>query len=106
VLGGGVRELAGGGGVSDGGGVVEAEHGGEVERVGAAGEGLVELPVDAQPLEGGVQAAERRGERVFADRPGAHRGLVVDDQVGAGGVGPAGAPVVQPGEDEIPGEVI
>jgi hypothetical protein len=75
VFGGGVQELPGGGGVADGGGVVDAEHGGEVERVGAAGEGLVELPVDPQPLEGRVQAAECCGEPVLAHRADAHRGL-------------------------------
>jgi hypothetical protein len=34
------RELAGDGGVADGGGVVDAEYSGKVEGVGAAGEGL------------------------------------------------------------------
>ena len=43
----GLQELAGDGRVLDGGGVVDAEHGGEVQRVGAAGEGFLELPVDA-----------------------------------------------------------
>ena len=53
----GCQELAGDGGVSDGGGVVDAEHGGEVEGVGAAGEGLLELPVGPQSLKGGGQPA-------------------------------------------------
>ena len=43
--------------VLDGGAVVDAEHGGEVQRVGAAGEGFLELPVDAEPFEGGGEAA-------------------------------------------------
>ena len=76
--------------VSDGGGLVEAEHGGEVERVGAVGEGLVELPVDAQGFQGGGSAAEWRGERVLADGPGGRGGLLVDDQVRVGGVAASG----------------
>ena len=57
LLGGGLQELAGDGRVLDGGGVVDPEHGGEVQGVGAAGEGFLELPVDAEPFEGGGQAA-------------------------------------------------
>jgi hypothetical protein len=33
--------------------VVEAEHGGQVKWVGSLGEGLIDLPVDAQALDGG-----------------------------------------------------
>ena len=36
--------------------IVDPEHGGEVQGVGAAGEGFLELPVDAEPLEGGREA--------------------------------------------------
>src|SRR5437762_789235 len=57
VLGGGVQELAGDGRVADGGGVVEAEHSGQVEGVGAAGEGFFELTVGVQALKGGGEAA-------------------------------------------------
>jgi hypothetical protein len=57
LFGGGRQELAGDGGVLDGGGVVDAEHGGEVQGVGAVGEGFLELPVDAEPFEGGREAA-------------------------------------------------
>jgi len=57
LFGGGVQELAGDGRVLDGGGVVDPEHGGEVQGVGAAGEGFLELPVDAEPFEGGREAA-------------------------------------------------
>ena len=57
LFGGGFLELARDGGVFDGGGVVDPEHGGEVQGVGAAGEGFLELPVDAEPFEGGRQAA-------------------------------------------------
>jgi hypothetical protein len=48
LLGGGCQELACDGGVADGGGVVDAEYGGEVQGVGAAGEGFVELAVGAE----------------------------------------------------------
>jgi hypothetical protein len=57
LFGGGFQELACDGRVLDGGGVVDAEHGGEVQGVGAVGEGFFELPVDAEPFEGGGEAA-------------------------------------------------
>jgi len=57
LLGGGLLELAGDGRVLDGGAVAGPEHGGEVQGVGAAGEGFLELPVGAEPFEGGGQAA-------------------------------------------------
>ena len=57
LFGGGFLVLACDGCVLDGGGVAGPEHGGEVEGVGAAGEGFLELPVDAEPLEGGRQPA-------------------------------------------------
>ena len=57
LAGGGFQELACDGRVLDGGGVVDPEHGGEVQGVGAACEGFLELPVDAEPFEGGRQAA-------------------------------------------------
>ena len=58
LLGGGFQQLACDGGVADGGGVVEPEYDGEVEGVGAAGEGFLELPVGVEALEGGGEAAE------------------------------------------------
>jgi hypothetical protein len=42
LFGGGVQELSGDGGVSDGGVVADAEHGGEVDRVGSVVEGFFE----------------------------------------------------------------
>src|SRR5258708_33519408 len=53
LVGGGFQELAGDGGIADGGGVVDPEHGGEVQRVAAAREGFAGLPVDPEALEGG-----------------------------------------------------
>jgi len=47
------EQLAGVFRVADHGLGVEAEHRGQVQRVGAAGEGFLELPVDAEPLQGG-----------------------------------------------------
>src|SRR2546430_74001 len=53
LLGGGLQELACDGRVLDRGGVAGPGYGGEVQGVGAAGEGFLELPVDAKPFEGG-----------------------------------------------------
>lgn len=56
VLGGSFQELACDGRVLDGGGVVDPEYGCEMEGVGTAGEGFLELPVDTEPFEGGGEA--------------------------------------------------
>src|SRR6266851_4304405 len=106
LLGGGFHELTGDGGIADGGGVVDPEHGGEVQRVGAAGEGFVELPVDPEPLEGGGQPAAGSGQPVLADGPGGHGGLLVDDQVRVGGARPPVAAVLEPGQEQVAGQVI
>src|SRR5260221_8909100 len=63
------RSWRGDGRVADGGGVVDPEYRGEVQRVGAAGEGFVELPVDPEALEGGGQSAAGFGQPVLADGP-------------------------------------
>lgn len=57
------------------------------------GRGPHRFAVDAQAREGGSLTAEGRGLRDLADRPGLHRGLLVDDEVGVGGIGPAAAAV-------------
>ena len=106
LLGGGLQEVPGGVAVSDGGGLGEAEHDSQVERVGPVGECFVELAVDAQGFERGGCAAEGRGERVLADRPGRRRRLLVDDQVRVGGVGPAAASVGEPLQHEAMGELV
>src|SRR6266545_1854997 len=93
-------------GVADGGLLVEPEDGGQVERVGAAGEGLVELAVDAQPFQRGVEPAEGLRHPGSADWAGLHGALLAEDQVRVGGVGPASAPVGEPGEQDLAGEVI
>ena len=82
------------------------EDGGEVEGVGAAGEGFLELPVGAEAFEGGGEAAACLGQPVLADRPGGHGGLLVDDQVRVGGAGPAAGPVLEPGQQQVAGQVI
>jgi hypothetical protein len=64
------------------------------------------LPVDTEPLEGGREAAACLGQPVLADGPGGHGGLLVDDQVRVGGAGPAAAAVLQPGQEQAPGQVI
>jgi hypothetical protein len=45
-------------GVADGGRRIGAEPGGQVQRVGAAGEGFLELPAGAQPFQRGGQSAQ------------------------------------------------
>jgi hypothetical protein len=106
LLGGGLQELACDGRVPDGGGVVDAEYGGEVQGVAAAGEGFLELAVGAEALEGGGQAAAGFGEPVLADCTGGHGGLLVEDEVRAGGSGPPLAAVAEPVLEQAAGQVI
>jgi hypothetical protein len=94
-------------GVTDGGLGIKAEHGGQVQRVGAAGEGFLELPVDAEPFRrGGLPSQCRLGEVAGADRTGAVGAVLVDQQVRVGRGGPAGAPVGEPLEQDLAGELI
>src|SRR5258708_24317275 len=104
--GGGCQALTGDGRVPDRGCVVDPEHGGEVQRVATAGEGFLELPVDAGTLEGGGQAAAGFGQPVLADGPGGHGGLLVDDQVRVGGARPPVAAVLVPAQQQAAGQVI
>jgi hypothetical protein len=106
VLPGGLQEVPCDGRVADGGGVVDPEHCGEVERVGTVGEGFFELPVNAEALEGRGQSAAGFGQPVLADRPGGHGGLLVDDQVRVGGAGPSAVAVLEPGQQQVAGQVI
>jgi hypothetical protein len=85
----------------------------EVTRIGdrdhlqAAGAGgFFELPVGAEALEGGGEPAACLGQPVLADGPGGHGGLLVDDQVRVGGAWPPVAAVLQPGQQEVAGQVI
>src|SRR5271166_6835967 len=73
---------------------LDSEHGGQVQGVGAVGEGFLELAVDSQALEGGGETAATLGQPVLADRPGGHCGLLVEDQVRVGGDGPAAGAVL------------
>ena len=78
-----------------------------MQRVGSAGEGFLELPVDAEPFQGGgLPAQRRRGEIARADRAGSVGALLVDQQVRVGSGGPADAPVGEPLEQDLAGEVI
>src|SRR5258708_33651096 len=70
LLGGGFQELTGDGRVPDRGCVVDPEHGGEVQRGATAGEGFLELPVDAETLAGGGQAAGGFGQAGLAGGSG------------------------------------
>ena len=57
ILGRTVKELAGGGGIANGGLLVDAEHSGEVQGIGPVGECFVELAVDAETLQGGDESS-------------------------------------------------
>ncbi len=99
------QELAAIDGVADGGGGVDAEHGGQMQRVCVAGEGFLELAVDAQPVKGGglsAQLADPGG----ADRARAERAFAAQQEVEIGGVRPAGPAVVQPLGQQSAGEVV
>ncbi|GIG63408.1 hypothetical protein Lfu02_77800 [Longispora fulva] len=52
---------------------------GQVQRVGADGEGFVELPVDAELFEGRGLAAEGLLGPEGADRADLHGGVLVDE---------------------------
>jgi hypothetical protein len=102
-----LEELPGGLGVADGGLGVEAEHGGQVQRVWSPGESLLELAIDAQAVEGRGLAAELLlGKEERADRTGRRRRLLVDEQVRVRGARPAGAPVVEPFQQDPMGELV
>ncbi|MGW3625548.1 hypothetical protein [Streptomyces sp. NPDC000880] len=92
--------------VADGGLFVDAEDESEVERVGAVGEGLFELAVDAESFEGGGEVAGGPGGPELAGRAEFDGGLLGDQQVGVGGVRPAVAAVVEPVQDGTAGEVV
>lgn len=70
---------------------------GQVQGVRAAGEGFLELAVEARRrAKVSGQVPGRCGDPVLAGRVQVGPGLGGDEQVGVGGVGPALAPVVQP----------
>jgi len=56
--------------LNGGGLLVDPEHGGEVKRVGAVGEGVFELAVDAEPFQGRRLPPERPVHPEAADRAG------------------------------------
>ena len=86
---------------------VKAEHRRQVQRVRPAGEGFLELPVDAEPFQGGGLSAQGcAGEVDGADRSGSVRAHLVDQQVGVGGAWPAGVPVAEPFEQDLAGELV
>jgi hypothetical protein len=82
VLGCRLKDLAGGGGVADPGLLADAEHRRQVERIGAPGEKLLELPVDAQPPKGGGDAAKQPAKPAGADRAGLVGGVPADERWG------------------------
>ncbi|AGP61497.1 hypothetical protein M271_50710 [Streptomyces rapamycinicus NRRL 5491] len=63
-----LEKLTGGVRVADGGLLIDSEDEREVEWVGAVGEGLFELSVDAEPFQGGGEVAGCPGGPEFAGR--------------------------------------
>ncbi|MFI2765031.1 hypothetical protein ACH5A3_40395 [Streptomyces echinatus] len=86
--------------------LVEAEDLCEMEWVRALDHGLFELAVDAEFLQGRVLAAHRSADPVVAGAAGGVDGLVVDQQVEVRGVRPPAAPVLQPVQQQLQGEVV
>ncbi len=72
----GLQELARCGGVADCGLFIDAEDGGQVQWVGAVGQGFFELAVDAETFQGRGQTAQGVGDPDFADRAGLQRALL------------------------------
>jgi hypothetical protein len=87
--------------------VVDVEDQGKVERVGAGGQGFVQDAVAPDVLEGDATLvpAEIVGEVAGGDRSGAQGAFACDQDVPVGGVGPGGAPVVEPGQQGVAGEL-
>src|SRR5207248_9090729 len=92
--------------VAHGGGLADAEDVGDLQRVGAAGDGVIELPVHAQPFEGGGQAAQDPVEPGQADRAEAQCAFPAEQQVWVGGVRPASASVVEPVVQDAVGQLV
>src|ERR1035441_3199693 len=81
-------------------------RGGGAQGVRAVGEGFVERAAGAEALEGGGEAAAGLAHPVLADGPGGHGGLLAEDEVRPGGAWPPVAAVLEPGEEQVPGQVI
>ena len=77
-----------------------------MQRVGADGEGLLELAVDAQSLKSGGLPAEHGLVEVADARPGSVGAVLVDQQMRVGGGGPAGGPASEPLKQDLTREVI
>ena len=100
------EELTGGLGVADRTPVAHAEHRGEVQRVGAVDERLLELAIHAEAVWAARPAEMLLHEAAAGDRCHSICGLLGDDHVGIGGVGPAVAPVRQKVQQRLPCEVV
>ncbi|MFF1717156.1 hypothetical protein [Streptomyces sp. NPDC058268] len=70
-------------------------------------EGFFKLAVHAESFQGGGLVMQcRPGNRALADRAGSQPGVLVDQEVRVGGVGPAAAPELQPFPGDLKGELI
>ena len=90
------QEVAGDAGVLAGGAVRDAEHKDQVQRVGPAGQCLVQDPVAADALDADAMGLEVEVDIAPADRMVPEGGPVRDQDVPVGSVRPGGAAVVQP----------
>lgn len=91
--------------VADCGGLRDTEDRRDTQRITAAGESFLELPVDAQPFQRGRLAAQVE-DPGGADRTMVERAVVADQQVRVGGVRPAIAPVIEPAEQDVVGRLV
>ncbi|WP_162600122.1 hypothetical protein [Streptomyces sp. CS131] len=70
------------------------------------GESLFELSVDAEPFQGGGEVAGGSDGPELDGRAELDGGLLGDQQVGVGRVRPAAAPVIEPVQDRMAGEIV
>lgn len=99
------HKLARGAGVADRGRGIDAEHGGKVQAIGAVGEGLFELPIDAEPLQRGGQPTQTQ-QPCRADGVGFARGSGTDHQAPVRGVGPTPPTVIKPAGNDLEDQVV
>jgi hypothetical protein len=98
------EKVAGSVGVGHRVGVVDVEDQGQVERVGAGGQGFLQDAVTPDVFEADA-ARLVPVEVVGRDRSGAQGADTRDQDVPVGGVRPGGTPVSEPGQQGVAGEL-
>jgi hypothetical protein len=99
------QEVAGNAGVLAGWTFGDAEHQGQVQRVGPARQCLVQDPVAADPVDANAVGLEVEVKVTPGDGHVSERGPRRDQGVPVGGVRPGGAAVVKPGPQRLVAEV-